>query len=304
MRRRRWYLIVAACVATSMAAHYVATLPRGAAAPALANPEDGAVADGRFRNEYFGLTLPSPHGWIAGAAGPPPSQFGDYVLGTLAPEGENVGAIVMTAQDVFFATAPYADAAAMIEDFRRSTAEVPGMLIDREPSEEQIGGRVLWRVDFSGVGLYRAMLVTDIRCHLVRFNLTAREPLLLQSLLRSVDNLSFDPKSDGEASNPVCIKDYATEETVLRKVQPVPVGPTYAPIPVRINHRRRRRSEVDPCYARDRRSAPQYRNCCSSMEIQTLCDERTRRRGRDGSRVPIHPISKLNLVPSSRFSSA
>jgi hypothetical protein len=203
-----------------MAAYYGATtLPQGTATPALANPEDGAVAVGKFQSEYFGLTLPLPHGWIAGAAGPPPSQFGDYVLGTLVPGGENVGAIVMTAQDMFFGTAPYADAAAMI---------------DREPSEERIGGRVLWRVDFSGVGLYRAMLVTEIRCHLVRFNLTAREPLSLESLLRSIDNLSFDAKSDAGESNPICIKDYATGETIVKKVQPIPVGPTYAPIPVRI----------------------------------------------------------------------
>ena len=38
-------------------------------------------------------------GWIAGPAGPPPSQFGDYVLGTLVPEGENTGTVVITAQD-------------------------------------------------------------------------------------------------------------------------------------------------------------------------------------------------------------
>jgi hypothetical protein len=235
MRQKRWYPSVAACVAISMAAYYgVTTLPQGTATPALANPEDGAVAVGNFHSEYFGLTLPLPRGWIAGAAGPPPSQFGDYVLGTLVPEGENVGAIVMTAQDMFFAAAPHADAAAMIEDFRRSAAKVPGMQIDREPSEERIGGRALWRVDFSGVGLYRAMLVTDIRCHLVRFNLTAREPRSLESLLRSIDNLSFDVKSDAGSSDPICIKDYATGETIVKKVQPVPVGPTYAPIPVRI----------------------------------------------------------------------
>jgi len=41
------------------------------------------------------------------------------------------------------------------------------MTIDREPSEMRIVNRDVWRVDFSGVGLYRAMFVTEIRCHLV-----------------------------------------------------------------------------------------------------------------------------------------
>jgi hypothetical protein len=37
------------------------------------------------------------------------------------------------------------------------------MTIDREPTEARLGGRLFHRVDFSGVGLYRAMFVTEIR---------------------------------------------------------------------------------------------------------------------------------------------
>jgi hypothetical protein len=78
------------------------------------------------------------------------------------------------------------------------------------------------------------MLVTEIRCHLVRFNLTAREPDMLASLVRSLDNLSFATNPDVVSSNPMCMKDYAGAETPLRKVDPLPVGPTFMPVPVRI----------------------------------------------------------------------
>jgi len=235
MRRNRWYFSVAACVAIWLALHYgVVKLSHGVAAFPLTNPEDAAIKDGTFRSEYFGLTFPLPNGWIGGPAGPPPSQFGEYVLGTLVSEGENVGTIVITAQDMFFTAAPYGGAATM-HDFRRSTAKVPGMRIDREPSEERIGGKIMQRVDFSGVGLYRAMLVTEIRCHLVRFNLTAPERTMLESLVRGLDYVSFNVKSGAVSSAPGCMKDYATADTVLRKVEPAPVGPTFTPIPVRIN---------------------------------------------------------------------
>jgi hypothetical protein len=243
MDRKPLYLSVAACVAIGLVWHHGAAMQRHhgfathrhrVATPALADPEDGAVVDGTFRNEYFGLNFPLPEGWSQGIPGPPPSQTGDYVLSTLVPDGETAGSIVMTAQDLFFAAAPYRDAAAMIEDFRRSTAEIPGMQIDREPSEAEISGKAVHRLDFSGVGLYRATLATDIRCHIVRFNLTARQPEMLEQLVRSLDGLSIAAKPGVAPSDPVCVKDYATTETVLKKVAPVPVGPAFTPIAVRI----------------------------------------------------------------------
>jgi hypothetical protein len=179
MRDRRWWVIPAVCVAMSLAWYFgIATPPHGPrtsadANPEAANPEDAAIGDGAFRSGYFGLTLPLPRGWGAGPAGPPPSQFGEYVLGTLVPDGESTGTVVITAQDLFFADPPYEDAVAMIAHFRKAAAQIPGMQIDREPSEVRVGGRLMQRVDFSGVGLYRAMLATEIRCHLIRFNVTA-----------------------------------------------------------------------------------------------------------------------------------
>lgn len=235
MRTKRWWLISAGCVAISLAWYYgIAAPPHSLATSAMANPADAAVVGGVFRSGYFGLTFPLPRGWSAGPEGPPPSQFGDYVLGTLVQEEQNTGTVAITAHDMFFADAPYENTAAMIGEFRRSAAEVPGMKIDREPSEVRVGGRVMQRVDFSGSGLYRTMLATEIRCHLVRFNLTAVEPSTLAAMVRSLDDVTFDARSETDSSAPVCLKDYATDETVLSKVQPLPAGPTFTPIPVRI----------------------------------------------------------------------
>src|SRR6202158_2126837 len=130
MRRDVLCLSAATCLAGWLAWHSrVVSLPHGAAMPALPVPEDGMVVDGAYRNEYFGLTYPLPRGWTAGASGPAPSQFGDYVLGTLVPEGEMTGTILITAQDMFFADEKHQTAASALQDFRRSVSEIAGMTI-------------------------------------------------------------------------------------------------------------------------------------------------------------------------------
>jgi hypothetical protein len=235
MRGKRLLLSVAVCAATSAAGYYgFAALPHGVATTALANPENTSVSAGVFRNAYFGLTLPLPEGWKLGAEGPPPSQSGEYVLGTLVSEDERAGTIVMTAQDMFFAAAPYRDTAAMVEDFRRATAEISDMTIDHEPSQEQIGDKAMYRVDFNGVGLFRSMLATDLRCHIIRIMVTAPDPESLATLVRGLDDLSIGTDSDATSAPPVCNKGYATVETTLRQVEPARIGDSYAPIPVRV----------------------------------------------------------------------
>src|SRR5437763_16764431 len=68
-------------------------------------PEDGTIAEGRYRNRYFGLSYPIPAGWTDQPAGPPPSDSGAYVLRELAlADGARIKAhLQITAQDLFFA---------------------------------------------------------------------------------------------------------------------------------------------------------------------------------------------------------
>jgi hypothetical protein len=232
--RRLLLLGLAACIVASVAwrAGMVALL--GTTRPAISNPEDGKVANGVYTNDYFGLSYPLPEGWAEGLAGPEPSYFGYYALRTLMPRDELDGTILIAAQDTFFADKPLSNAVEAASDFRRAMTETEGMTIDREPLQMRISDRTVERVDFSGVGLYRAMFVTVARCHLVSFNLTTRDPERLANLALSVNRLSFAGRKGAPSPAPECVKNYAVPENLLRKVEPAIPGPAFTPIPVRI----------------------------------------------------------------------
>jgi hypothetical protein len=88
--------------------------------------------------------------------------------------------------------------------------------------------RPAWRVDFNGVGLYRAMIIAEMRCHLVSITLTARSAEEREALAGSLDHVSLAAGRDP----PVCIRNYAAGERLIRKVDPTDIGPS--PIPARI----------------------------------------------------------------------
>jgi len=226
---------VATCVASGLAWRYGAvTLPYGTVMSPLPVPEDGKVLSGTYVNDYFDLSYPLPEGWTEGLAGPDPSDAGYYALSSFVPQSEQNAAMMIVAQDIFFASKSHTNIAEMVHDFRQAMSEVDGMTIDREPTEVKVADRLLYRVDFSGVGLYRATFTTESRCHAVSFNLTSRDPELLGSLAFSVDKLSSARKRDSGAPVPYCIENYAVPENLLRRVEPTPVGPKFMPIPVRI----------------------------------------------------------------------
>jgi hypothetical protein len=200
----------------------------------MSNPEDGKVTNAIYANDYFSLSYALPEGWSEGLAGPEPSNFAYYALRTLIPRDELDGTILIAAQDMFFADKPLSNAVEAASDFRRAMSEIEGMTIDREPLQMRIADHAVERVDFSGVGLYRAMFITETRCHLVSFNLTARDPERLSSLALSMNSLSFAGRQGGPSPTPACVKNYAVPENVLRKVEPAIPGPAFTPIPVRI----------------------------------------------------------------------
>jgi hypothetical protein len=226
--RKLLHLAVCVCLAGAVAwRSSAATMPP-------ANPDDGAVADGVFKSQYFNLSYPLPPGWIAGLAGPGPSVSGYYVLGSFVPAGELTATILIAAQDIFFAAKPVDDVMAMTGELGRAMAQVDGMKIDRPPLQVQIAGRRFGRVDFSGVGLFRSTLTTKIRCHFVSFNLTAGSPALLSTLALSLNRLGPADADETARVDPVCVGGYADAEHVLRKVDPAAIVPTFVPIPVRI----------------------------------------------------------------------
>jgi hypothetical protein len=68
----------------------------------------------------------------------------------------------------------------------------------------------------------------------VSVNLTARDPQLLADLASSVDKLSTTGKRHSSSPVPYCIENYAVPENLLKRVDPISVGPKFMSIPVRI----------------------------------------------------------------------
>ena len=214
--------------------HDAAMPLRGIMTSATHHPENGTIADGRYTNGYFGLSYRLPPGWAAAEAGPEPSQSAYYVLSTLVPQGEPNATIMIAAQDMFFSGEGYAGVADQAREFQRSLTTIAGMTIEPDVAETKVGDHAFYRVAYNGVGLYRSMVVAEIRCHALSFNVTARDPALLERLVRTLDSdLAFAPAAAGAASPP-CAKDYAGGDRVLHQVAPLPVGPRFMPIPVRI----------------------------------------------------------------------
>lgn len=231
--------VLFACVAAAIGVvgwlarqHGAAIFPRGTTTLLQSNPEDGRLAKGSYVNHYFGLTYRLPPGWAGGEAGPDPSQSGYYVLAELVQSHAN-GTILIAAQDKFFGTNTRGSAADIARDFQHAVSHIGGMTIDRELTEAEVAGHLLYRVDYSGVGLYRAAISMENRCHILAFNITTRDRSLLPVLVRGVDSLSFAAAGKG-GSPPPCVRDYAVGRNVLHKITPASIGPKFTPIPARI----------------------------------------------------------------------
>jgi hypothetical protein len=210
-----------------LAWRYGETILSFAVTSAVPNPQDGKVTGGVYTNAYFDLSYPLPQGFAEGLAGPDPSHSGYYVLGSFVAQAVSAGSILIAAQDTFFDKAHH-DLAEAAREMRDTMAQIDGMSIDREPTEITIGRRPAWRVDFNGVGLYRAMIIAEMRCHLVSITLTAPDPAEREALAGSLDHVSLAAGRDP----PVCIRDYAAGDQLIRKVAPKDMAPSPMPMPI------------------------------------------------------------------------
>jgi hypothetical protein len=206
-------------------------------------PEGATINHNVYRNQYFGISYPLPLEWIQKYAGPPPSDNGSYVLAQLSrPEsykGSGRGNILITAQDMFFTSLPVANAWQLVDytkDHLRSDYQL-------EPNSVQLqaGGRSFASFAYwSPVAqLHWYVLATEIRCHTVEFVFMNRDPITLASIVLQTSNLKLPKESnptEGTSGDgvPVCIKDYASNATVIERVDPVFNEPRFNPVPVRI----------------------------------------------------------------------
>jgi hypothetical protein len=205
-------------------------------------PEGGKVATASYDNPYFGLTLPLPPGWVQKYEGPPPSDSGYYVLAQLRPSDPIPGQVrshdpargtlLIAAQDVFFTTT-HATGPLELINYTRDHLQAD-YRVERSPTKVMIAGRDFIRFGYVSpvAGLHWTFFATEVRCHVVEFIFTSANTQLLESLTRNLGSLKVLTGSD--ASEPVCIKGYASAANILERVDPVFAERRYNQIPVRV----------------------------------------------------------------------
>lgn len=206
-------------------------------------PEGGSVTDNVFRNQYFGLTYVLPKGWTQKYEGPPPSDSGRYVLAQLRPvdtyKGSIPATVLITAQDMFFTPLPAKNALELINYTKDNLQDDYKM--ELAPTQTSIAGRsFVFFAYWSPVAeLHWYVLATQIRCHAVEMVLTSRDTKLLETLVLALNKMELPKEASptagmGGGSVPACIKDYATGENVITRIDPVFTERTFNPVPVRI----------------------------------------------------------------------
>jgi len=206
-------------------------------------PEGGAVANNVFRDQYFGMTYSVPKDWEEKYKGPPPSDSGRYVLAQIRPadtfKGPARGTILITADDMFFTTLPAVNALEPV-NYSKNNLQADYKL-ELSPTPTKIGGRPFtFFAYWSPIAeLHWYVLATEIRCHAVQVVLTSRDTKLLESLMLDLNKMELPAEANPTAGTgggdvPVCIKDYASGENLITRVDPVFTEHRFNAVPVRI----------------------------------------------------------------------
>ncbi len=195
-----------------------------------------------FRDPYFGMTFPLPSDWSEKYKGPPPSDSGRYVLVQLGPaetfKGRDRGTILITAQDMFFTPLPAVNAHELV-NFSKNNLQAE-YNVEMPPTPTKIADRSFtFFAYWSPVSqLHWYVLATEFRCHTLEIVLTSRDVKLLENLTLDLNEMQL-PTETGATSEaggefPVCIKDYANDENLISRVDPIFTEHHFNPIPVRI----------------------------------------------------------------------
>jgi hypothetical protein len=206
-------------------------------------PEDGNVSNHVFSDPYFGMSYALPSDWEEKYKGPPPSDTGRYVLAQLRPadtfKGPARGNILITAQDMFFTPFP-ADNALQLVNYSKNNLQAD-YKVEMQPTPTKIAGQSFtFFAYWSPIAeLHWYVLATEIRCHAVEMVLASRDTKLLENLILDLDKMKLPAEANpttgtGGGDTPVCIKDYASGENVIARVEPVFTEHRFNSVPVRI----------------------------------------------------------------------
>ena len=202
-------------------------------------PESGNVTDHVFTDQYFGMSYGLPPDWEEKYKGPPPSDSGRYVLAQLRPVDTFKGAratILVTAQDMFFNPLPGTTALDLI-NYSKDHLQAD-YKVEMPPTPTKIADRAFtFFAYWSPIAeLHWYVLATEIRCHAVQIVLSSRDTKLLESLVLDLNKMKLTAEAGpaGGGSAPVCIQDYARDENVIARVEPVFTERRFNAVPVRI----------------------------------------------------------------------
>ena len=206
-------------------------------------PEGGAVTNSTFTNQYFSITYALSPAWEEKYKGPPPSDSGRYVLAQLNPtdafKGPARGNILITAQDMFFTLLPASNALELV-NYSKDNLQAD-YKVEMPPTPTRIGGRPFtFFAYWSPVAeLHWYVVSTEIRCHTLQIVMSSRDTNLLKGLILDLDKMKLPAEADPQAgtgggSAPVCIKDYARDENLIARVDPIFAEHKFNSVPVRI----------------------------------------------------------------------
>jgi hypothetical protein len=165
------------------------------------------------------------------------------VLAQISPadtfKGPARGSILITADDMFFTTLPATNAVELV-NYSKDNLQSDYKL-ELPPTPTTIDGRrFTFFAYWSPVAeLHWYVLATEIRCHTVEVVLSSRDTKLLSSLMLDLNKMDLPVQANPEAGTgggdvPVCIKDYARDENVIARVEPVFTEHRFNAVPVRI----------------------------------------------------------------------
>jgi hypothetical protein len=206
-------------------------------------PEGGSVTNGAFTNSYFGMSYTLPPDWTEKYKGPPPSETGRYVLAQLGPahtyKASSRGLILITAQDMFFNPLPASNALELV-NYSKNHLQ-PDYKVELPPSQTTVAGRPFtFFAYWSPIAeLHWYVLTTEARCHALQVILSSQDTKLLEKLVLDLNRMKppedADPKAGiGGGDFPACVKDYASEENLITRVDPVFPERRFNSVPVRI----------------------------------------------------------------------
>jgi len=149
------------------------------------------------------------------------------------------GTILVTAQDMFFTPLP-ANSALQLVNYSKKHLQADYQ-VEMQPTPTKIADRPFTFFAYwsPAAQLHWYVLATEIRCHAVEMVLTSRDTKLLESLVLDLNKMKLPAEASptagmGGGASPVCIKDYARDENLITRVDPVFSERRFNPVPVRI----------------------------------------------------------------------